>query len=178
MSKISKNNWFKGSAIIFGIISSFIYDLIKEKPILSTLSSIFETIANFLSKILQTELKVWWILVLLIAYKLMQLIIKEYHNSIIPDLPSNIKDYKKDTFTNWIWKWEWKWRPNEKKWIIENLRAYCKNCDIKLLDKSSLFDTTMQCPKCQKKFESSHGKTDDFEGVKTVIYDNIEKNSI
>ncbi|MEH6770046.1 hypothetical protein [Maribacter arcticus] len=178
MSEISKTNWLKGTSgtIILGLITSFIYDFVKEKPILSTISSIFKSIWNFIYQILDTELKIWWILLVVIVIKIFQKVSKEYSKSKKPSLPDNLKNYVKDDFTNWNWKWEWNWDGDKNKWVIKSLWPYCKKCDIKLLIKSSVYDSAMECPKCKTRFESIHRETDDYDGVKAVIYDNVEKN--
>ena len=180
MSEIYKTKWLKGTAgtIILGLITSFVYDFIKEKPILSTIASIFKSIWDFLYQILDAELKIWWIILLVIGIKLFQKLSKEYYKSKIPSLPENLKNYVNDNFSNWLWKWEWNWHGDSKKWIITSLRPYCKKCDIELLNKSNVFDYAMECPKCRTRFESTRRETDDYDGVKAVIYDNVRKKNL
>ena len=124
------------------------------------------------------ELKVWWLILIVFTILITNTIIKKISISKPPILPEKIKSYVSDSFTNWNWKWNWNWDSKKNKWTIIDLWPYCKNCDIKLLNKSSMFESAMQCPKCKTRFESMHMKTDDYDSVKAVIYDNVEKNRI
>lgn len=177
MSEHNKNNWLKGATgtIVLGIITSFVYDWIKDKPILSTITSIFKSIWEFLVQLMQVELKIWWIVLGLTVYLIGQKGVREYRKSITPELPENLKNYVSASFRNWNWKWGWQWDGRNKKWIVKNLWPYCKKCDIELLDKSDIINKAIECPKCRQRF-TNNLDCDDPEGVRTIIYDNIKKN--
>jgi len=178
MGESSSSKWITsiGGTILLGLATSFIYDWIKEKPILTTVSSIFTSIWKFLIQILRAELKVWWVVLALTLYLVGKKIMSDYRRSITPELPEKYKSYVRESFTNWNWKWVWKWDGNRKEWDIKNLWPYCKKCDIELLNKSDLLYHVWQCPRCCKSYEYNNRETDDYDSVKAVIKNNIARN--
>lgn len=86
MGESNSSKWYTGigGTIILGLATSFIYDWIKEKPILSTVSSIFTSIWDILIQILKAELKVWWIVVGFTLYLVSKKIISKYRKSMYP----------------------------------------------------------------------------------------------
>lgn len=179
MNETSNTNWLKGTTgtVFLGLVTSFIYDWIKEKPLLSTVRSIFKSIWDFIYQLLITELKIWWILAVFILIKTFQVLYKNYIKSKTPSLPENLENYVSDSFKNWNWKWDWKWDGKKNRWRVESLWPYCKVCDIKLLDKSTLLNELVECPKCRERFTNNRD-FDDHDGVETVIYHNIENKRI
>lgn len=178
MSKSSSNKWITnsvGGIILLGLVTSFIYDLVKDVPFLSTISFIFKSIWSFLYQTLTYELKILWVVLAIGVYYITKKNYRLYKKSIIPELPRKYELYKSDSFTNWDWKWDWEWDRNNKKWIISSLWPYCRKCKIKLLDKSTIIEFAMECPKCRQRFDSRQRETDDIDGVKTIIYDNIDR---
>lgn len=162
--------------IALGIISSTIYDWLKSKPILSSLISLFKTSWKFLIQLLESDLKLWWIILSVLIYKLIKFIINRYSNRKTPKAPE-YSNYRSERFTNWFWKWDWAWDPNLKEWYISNLKPYCPPCDIGLLNKSTILVQRQVCPKCQNQYSEKNQNIDDFEGIKSIIYDNVAKNN-
>jgi hypothetical protein len=174
MSNNTNNGWPIAviSSITLSIISSAIYDFIKSKPFLSSLFSFFKFIWNFTIRILESEIKLWWIILIIILYKIIGLFIRKYKKDKVPET-AKYSDYKRERFKNWIWKWDWKW--NGERWRISNLYPYCPNCDIELLNKSDILHQKIVCPRCNAQFTDYDHNIDDTEGVKAMIYDNVKK---
>lgn len=178
MKSTSHFNWIKGAiwAITLGLISAAVYDYFKAQIILTSIQTVIINIWMFLVNLFAVEIKLWVIFLVLFIYKLFKWFYSTHQKNKVPNLPENLKNYKDDNFKNWRWKWNWQWDLKQNKWTVINLWPYCKTCDIKLLDKSSLIQNLMKCPKCHKYFENS--EIDDPKGVKSIIYDNIEKGRI
>jgi len=176
MSYKSDHRWLVAgfSSITLGIISSTIYDFIKSKPILSSLVSFSKIIWNFIVRVLESEIKLWWVIFVIFFYKVIVVSFRKYKKDILPETPV-YSNYKKENFKNWLWKWDWKW--NGEKWKISNLYPYCPKCDIELLDKSDIIHQKIVCPRCCDQYTVFDRNVDDIENVRALIYDNVAKNN-
>jgi hypothetical protein len=148
MKNLTKiNSWCKW---IFGIatsvIGSFVYDILRGKPILSTFIDITKSIWEFTIDLLSYDLKVWWLLII-VALIILIIYLTHYFNTQDSQEPKFI-NYREDRFKNWRWTWNWKLNERNNKWSVVDLTPYCPKCGTTLLDNSTVFESTYECPNC------------------------------
>lgn len=68
MKKFLKNPWTLGigTTVIGGVLLSFVMDWINKVDWLSTLKAVLQFVGNTIVAFLNFELKVWWVLVVLV----------------------------------------------------------------------------------------------------------------
>jgi hypothetical protein len=127
-----------------GFILTVIYDVLKGKQVLSTIANILKTIWSGIIDFLNFELKVWWVLVGIVAIVfIFWVIIKIY--SVVSEEPEFTK-YTSDTIQGW--KWEWSWRKNYYgKYEIDNLHPICHSCGTALARKND-YQNSIYCVRC------------------------------
>lgn len=130
------------SAIALGVAGNFVYDYVKDIPVIGYLFYILRWSYGLVTGTLNWAVKVWavllWGLTLYGCYFVVLFLRKRrkppfYH-------------YTEDTFRKWIWKWEWE--HNKEGWQIANLRPYCQVCDVELVETGSLDSLNSKCPSC------------------------------
>jgi hypothetical protein len=156
--------------VILSFILSIAYDLLKDKPIFSTIWLILRTVASWIYTFLNFELRVWWILtgialiilVLYIIFKIQNS--KPAYNTSIPFL-----SYTSDEIKGWLWNWRW-----EKNWEgmydVEYLHPIRPNCKTPLVREDYRYGII--CPRCGFK---SHNNLPNIDTVKLLIRDNVKK---
>ncbi len=126
-----------GTAIFsFGL--TILSDLAKSKPILSTLESIFSWIINLLTKFLNYEIKVWWILlsiVIVIIVIVLFLFAASKSESTKPDFI----DYTQDYIHGYTWSWDWRLDNYKKVWVMDNIKVHCSKCNTPMIEHSTYF---------------------------------------
>lgn len=175
MRKVKK--WIKspwgislGTAVL-SFLMTICYDFLKDKPVFSTLTSIFIAIWNFIISILNFELKVWWVLlgitliifIIYILYKIDSL--KNSESNSLPFLR-----YTKDNINGWHWEWIWE-KQYDGKWGIENLHPICPKCETPLV-RSNEHGGRLVCLRCNIE---SYERLPDLDHVKILLYDNVKK---
>lgn len=159
-----------GTTVLAFVLSVF-YDLVKTKPVLTTILSILQGIWKFTLSFLNFQLRVWWVLlgiagvifVLYIIFKVDEL--KQSDISLSPFL-----QYTKDRVLNWTWEWDWQ-KQYDGKYGIENLHPICPHCDTPFVREYG----TYKCPRC---LYSEGSNIPNFNTVKVMITDNIKKGLI
>lgn len=116
------------------------YDAAKKLPILGVVVQGFKWLSDMVTSTLNLPLKVWNILLVAILSYGFYLLIRYVRRRMKPDYAK----YTQDIFRNWIWKWDW--RRVDSVWRVDNLRAYCPNCDVELVDLDILDSTRSKCP--------------------------------
>lgn len=155
---------------VFSFLMTICYDLLKDKPVFSTLASIFIAIWNFLIAFLNFELKVWWVLlgIALIIFIIYILYIIEIKNS-----ESNrplFLGYTKDTISGLHWEWIWE-KQCDGNWGIENLHPICPNCETPLV-LSYEHGSRLVCLRCNRE---SDERLPDLVHVEMLLIDNVKK---
>lgn len=152
MKKFIKSAWGVGiGTTLLGFILTVIYDLVKSKPILSTIWNIIKAIWNFIIMVLNLELKLWWILLGIIVLILILLVIVKIDDVKNADA-SNVSflNYKSDTIQGWKWEWSWKKNYNGQ-YEIDNLYPVCDSCGTMLASKHD-YQNTLYCVRCGKTY--------------------------
>lgn len=174
-SKIKKfflNPWTVGIGVaIFSFILTIIGDVVKGEKLLSTFIAIVTWLWNAILSFLTFDLKVWWVLLGVIA-----LFFFLWIYSKISDLKESVNtepkfvQYTQDYLLGFKWEWTWE-KDCFDKYSIENLQPICTDCDTPLR-----YDLTgyyrLKCLRCNKSYSGNVPQEDD---VKTLIYDNVKK---
>ena len=171
------NKWIKtpwgisiGTAI-FSLLLTMGYDYSKEKPILSTIWNIIIWIWDLILSILNFDLKVWWIISAVGIFIFIIYLIDKFkkEESFKPDFYS----YREDTVKKWKWTWNWEWSKSKGAWGITDFKAHCPNCDTPMIDDSSRYGLSYDCPRCS--FQASGERCDEPHKIERIILDNIDR---
>ncbi len=156
---------------IFSLLLTMGYDYSKNEPILSTVWNIIKWIWHIIIVILNFDLKVWWILIALLVFIIFVYVFDKYNNSetFKPDFYS----YREDKLKKWRWTWNWKWSNSKKAWVISNLSAHCPNCDTPMIEHSSIYGLSFDCPRCE--FSANDSECEEPYKIERIILDNIDR---
>lgn len=175
--KQSKEDWVKSPWVIsigtaiFSLLLTIGYDYLKEKPILSTIWSILKWIGNAIWKILNFNIKIWWIVIFIGLFILIIVIIDNIKNegTLTPDFCN----YKEDTLKKWSWTWSWKFDNKKKVWTITDMKAHCPKCATPMIEYSDRYQLIFDCPRCE--FRASDEQCDEPHKIERIILDNIDR---
>mgnify|MGYP001237890573 CR=1 FL=1 len=156
---------------VLAFVLTVCYDLVKTKPVLTTIWAILQGVWRFILSFLNFQLRVWWILlgiagIILIFYVIFKVDELKHSGTNLPQF----LQYKKDKIKNWSWEWDWEKHYDGKYWI-ENLHPVCPHCNTPLVCGYG----TYVCPRCDRRELST---IPDFETIKILISDNVEKGQI
>ena len=150
---------------VIAIISSGVYDYIKEKPILSSIKSFFIWIWE---NIFEFELKIWQVLIILLVFSIIYALMKAKRTE--PTV--KFTDYKRDTIHGTKWTWSWQHNFLESKWEVRNITPLCDNCNTRMKFESSYgVGQTAKCPRCNNRQTGLK----DRETIEALIIDNIHQ---
>lgn len=172
MRRIKK--WLKSPAgisigvTLLGFALTVFYDLIKTKPVLTTIWAILQSIWRFILQCLTFQLRVWWVLlaiaglifVLYIAVK----IDDQKHSET--NKPLFLK-YTKDVIMDWNWEWDWE-KQYDGNYAICHLHPICPRCNTPLIHSY----IGGECPRCHY---SAYSIIPNDGTVKLLIRDNVKK---
>lgn len=172
MKNFFKSPWTVGIATtILGFFLTVAYDFIKKKQFLSTMKTVLLAIRNGLVAFLNFEVKVWWILLGIVALLLLLffiVIISNRDKANEPDFTGYIEDY----FGNWKWSWKWKYNTNKAVWSPSNIEAHCPKCDTPMFhDREEYY---FQCPRCGFESSRNDGHKMSYE-VEVLLIDNLNR---
>ena len=172
MEKFIKNPWVLGigTTVIGGVLLSFVMDWINKVDWLSTLKVALKFIGNAVVSFLNFELKVWWVLVILVLFFTALLIYAKILDIKQKDAPISFLSYKKDFMLGYDWEWEYQ-KTYDGKYTISNLHPVCDKCGMRL-KRSGIYGLGMECLRCNttKKWEERY-----LTDAQLLIEDNIKK---
>lgn len=172
-----KSPWVIGiGTALFSFALTVFYDVLKEKPILTTIGSFFVLLYKNILAILNFNLKVWWVLpsvvVLLICIHLVSMVAQKSET-----IKPKFVDYKEDYFRIWRWTWDWNWSNRERAWHVVRLTAHCPKCGTPMIDLSNyIHGVRFHCPRCD--FNAEDYECEQAGEVEQVIFDNIERRKL
>ena len=150
------------------VISSGVYDYIKEKPLLSSIKSLLIWIWE---QIFQFEIKVWQILIIAIILVIIYSFSKTKKKEEITTI--SFRDYIRDTIHGTIWIWSWEHDIFENKWQVQNITPICDNCGTRMKYEYSYgVESTAKCPRCDRRQTNLKDK----EIIEALIIDNVHQN--
>ena len=173
----NKDHWIKSpwtisiGTAIFSLLLSMGYDFFKDKPILTTIWSILKWIGNLFWTILNFDLKVWWVIIVVILFVLIIYLIDKLKKEATfkPDFYS----YREEESRLWKWTWEWQWNKRKRAWMITDMKAHCPNCDTPMIDNSNMYGYYFDCPRCD--FKAENEQCDQPHKIERIILDNIDR---
>lgn len=156
---------------IFSLLLTVGYDYSKQKPILTTIWNIVVWVWNLIIRVLNFNLKIWWIIVAVGLFIFILYIIDKFKqdDSFKPDFYS----YREGRFKRWRWTWEWKFSQSKNAWVISNMKAHCPNCDTPMIEHSSIYGYSFDCPRCD--YRASDSQCDEPHKIERIILDNIDR---
>jgi hypothetical protein len=170
---MSKNNWLKSpwiiaiGAAVAGSLASFVLDIVKDKPVFSTIWSWLVWSWNIIIAFLNLDIKVWW---LIIGIGIIIFILWIIFN-INGERP-NFLNYQKGVLKTWEWGWRWERDHFTKKWYVSDLHAYCPKCKTRLMESNS--NNPDKCPRCNF-YVGFSCYSENKNEIQHLILDNIEK---
>ena len=170
--KLAKSPWtISIGTAIFSLLLTMGYDYSKSKPILTTVWLIICWIGTLLWQILNFELKVWWIIVSIVLFILAAIVIEKLKNE--EEFKPDFCSYREGKFKRWKWTWNWEWSSSKKVWLIINMKVHCPNCDTPMIEHSSVYGLSFDCPRCD--FKATDGQCDEPHKIESIIIDNIKR---
>ena len=156
---------------IFSLLLTMGYDYSKQNPILTTVGSIIKWIWRVIVSVLNIDLKVWWILLGIVAFVFVLYLIDRFkhHETFKPDF----YNYREGRFKKWKWTWSWNWNQSRSAWIINDLQAHCPNCDTPMIEQSSIYGLSYNCPRCD--FYANDNQCDEPHKIERIILDNVDR---
>jgi len=169
--------WFKSPAgigvgtTLLAFVLTVFYDLVKTKPVLTTILTILQGIWKFILSFLNFQLRVWWVLLGIVGVIFVLYIIFKVDDlkHLDTNLPTFLH-YTRDKVLNWTWEWDWEKKYDGKYWI-ENLHPICPHCNTPLVCEYGTF----KCPRCHF---SEGSNIPNYDTVQIMITDNIKKGLI
>lgn len=174
---IRTKKWLKSPAgisvgtTVLAFVLTVFYDLVKTKPVLTTILTILQGIWKFIHSFLNFQLRVWWVLLGTAGVIFVLYIIVKVDNlkHLDTNLPTFLQ-YTRDKVLNWTWEWEWEKRYDGR-YGIENLHPICPHCNTPLVREYGTFE----CPRCHF---SEGSNIPNYDTVQIIITDNIKKELI
>ncbi len=156
---------------IFSLILTMLYDYFKSNPILTTIIQLIKFIWNGLISLLTFELKMWWIILFTIVVIIIIHFAKKTATTerILPFF----YNYNQEKFKKWLWSWTWQWEEYKNAWLITNLTAHCPKCETALIENSSRYRLSFNCPRCD--FQAYGEECDEPFQIERLILDNVER---
>jgi hypothetical protein len=138
--RLNEIGWTVFSSIALGVTGNYVYDYVKDVPILGFIVRLFKSLYELITGTTNWPEKIGSALVTMLAIygfiSLIQLLLRRKKPEFIY--------YKQDRFRVWIWKWDW--QLIEGIWQIVNLRAHCPACEVELVETGNLESPCIKCP--------------------------------
>lgn len=158
---------------IFSFLLSLGYDLLKDKPVFSTIWAVLKAIGKFIIAFLSYELKVWWIIAAIIVIVGIICALSKILDKKEKTKPAFL-EYKSDHFRHWQWSWEWEWSSYRRSWCVSKLTAHCPKCNTAMIDHSDYISGIIfSCPRCN--YQAIDHECDQAGNVERVIIDNLDR---
>ncbi len=152
------------------VLGSTIYDAIKEKPLLSTLSSCLNWLWKGLVYIITLKIALYWFLALIVLLVVIIAVAGRSKHVIDPK-----QQYTTDKFFNWQWEWSYDGR------YINNLTPLCPSCRTIMKYNNHEYGKSAECPRCnniyvpQKRIHTDVAQFEDDKRIEMLIIDNLRK---
>jgi hypothetical protein len=162
-----------GTALIGGLLPPIIYDYCKKYTFLTTIKSFLNFTYVVIFKVLNWNIKFWWILLFVVICLGVLYIAFGRSNENIKQ--PEFLEYKNDKFKKWRWSWEWIWDSKSNTWLLINLRAYCPKCDTGMIcgRDRTWGSLVYECPRCEYAVSEEDG--DKAYQIEKLIHDTIDR---
>lgn len=145
------------------------YDMLRNKPVLSTIESVVVAIWQFLLSCLNFELRVWWVLVGIIILFAILWIVAKISDANSENEPKFLR-YSSDSFDDWCWEWWWE-KNYYGEYDIKGLHPVCPLCKTPLVAAND-FHSGVICPRCKHRPNDLHTNE---QSILTLIRDNAKR---
>ena len=157
--------------VILSFILTVLYDMVKNRQLLSTAKNILSFIINCVTSFLQFNIEVWWIVVAMVIIIGILFILFKIGNA------KNYKQsnplwiqYQKDSINGWNWEWKWR-RDSFGRYYVDDLHPVCNYCGSPLVYGDDFCDY-LKCVRCNRRFQ--HG-IPQIDHIKMLISDNVQR---
>ena len=157
--------------VILSFILTVLYDMAKNRQLLSTAKNILSFIINCVTSFLQFNIKVWWIVAAMIIIIGILFILFKIGNA------KNYKQsnplwiqYRKDSINGWNWEWKWR-RDSFGRYYVDDLHPVCNYCGSPLVYGDDFCDY-LKCVRCNRRFQRGIPQIDH---IKMLISDNVQR---
>lgn len=161
------------STVLLGLVTSFIYDGIKDLPWLSSFKNFFYWLWN---DIFCAEFKVWQIIAFILVAFVVLLIFAKFKNGNIVE--PKFKSYTQDRIAGFNWTWRWIWNNRQNAWNPDMISPLCKKCDTRMHYNykavGSFGAYQAQCPRCDETYFDIKA----YDDIAAIIIDNCRKNNL
>ena len=131
---------------LFGFTLTVLYDMLKGKQILSTLLNLLKMIWGCIINFLNSNIRVWWILLAIGIIVLILWIIAQTRSTTTVE--QDFMKYTNDTIKGWKWEWNW-YKGYDGKYDIEGLHLVCDVCGTPLRYD---YGGSLRCVRCGKEY--------------------------
>lgn len=172
MRKFLKSPWTIGiTTTLLSFMLTVVYDLVKNKKVFTTIGFIAQKIWKCIIDFLNIKIKLWCIILVLIALLIALCIYAKILDMKQNDSKPEFLSYTEDHFKTWKWSWTWGFNSYEKVWDIDKLYAHCPKCDTIML--TDEYNSRYSCPRCE--YESQYGTYEKDYEVRAIILDNLRR---
>ena len=177
MSKRSKRFWNNpwtvsiGSALVVLLVSLLI-DFITKEVVFSTLKNCFIFLRNVISSFLNTDVKIWLIMLISIVLVILFCLGRKWKEikTVAITTPAFLS-YTTDDILQFKWKWHWE-KNYDGKYDIEDLHPVCSKCETPLVEGKNYCEECYICLRCNQEFYRS---LPEYDNVKMLILDNVRR---
>ncbi len=170
MKKFWKSPWTIAIVpVVIGFVLTVIYDYAKGKNFPSTLVFILSSIWKGVISFLNLNLKVWWILLGIIALILIFIFIVFILSSRETSTAEWLQ-YKEDTIDGFHWKWRWG-KDDDGLFNICDLHPVCSRCNTPYVPANDYRGGPI-CPRCKHR---PYNQLPDLDNVEVIIRDNVNR---
>lgn len=158
-----------GSALIVLLVSLLI-DFITKEVIFSTLKNCFVFLWNVISSFLNTDVKIWLIMLAFIALVVFLYLGRKWKKTTAV-VPPAFLSYTADDILQFKWKWRWQ-KNYYGEYDIEDLHPVCSNCDTPLVEGKNYCEECYICLRCNQEI---YRALPEYDNVKMLILDNVRR---
>lgn len=174
MKKKSKSFWSNpwtiaiGSGFVLSLISVGI-DIFKKEKVFSTIGDVFCAVWGLIIKVINYQLKVWWVLTGIAILVLGVWIYSKYIDNKDKRQPKFLK-YTEDFICGWLWAWRWE-KTYSGLYDIEMLHPICNECRTPLVSENDYYGG-WKCLRCGARYNTDMPPE---KHIKMMIIDNVDK---
>lgn len=154
---------------VLGISVTFILDVSKAAPHATTIKNVARIVSDIIIRILNYELKVWWLLASMAILAVVSYILIRSANKDARKL--FYLYYTSDEIAGWKWEWRWQKQPDGG-YELRDLMPICPKCDTPLVTSSTTESESYVCPRCNY---DAGPDIPNYTTVIILIYDNVKR---
>ena len=169
MKKFMSNPWVigSGSTAIGGLVLGWI----TSSTFRNTIKAIIRFSADAGVAFLNSELKVWWVLVAAVLVVALFIAMAKYSEAKTARETPMFLHYTKDSVLGHSWEWSYQ-KNSDGRYTITDLHPVCAKCRMRL-KQDGVYGQEMRCLRCNKTLSWKDSLLTD---ARMLIEDNIRRN--